>query len=350
MKERKDGVEMGISIITEKEKALKPIFPKDVKFFKEIESYHHPEPEDICYLDVSGFSDADIKKAIDRLKKNCKNAPWGVIDPKGSIKDPALLFFEGASDYLRPQLFKETKALDSKRLKIAHQWRTALSGKTGETAAPDEKIIAKSNFPKSGIKLPPPSLFPGWKNMKAGRTMPFYLLFCSLQGKNPLNARLGEKAYDLLQQRLLAYLFKNFKDGDGLVWLDSGHDFLFLLPPKAQHVQAAITACIRMLVSAPLIAMEILGLTMPANFVFALHYGPITYSPPGKTGTVISDAVNYIFHLGRKKAKLGCLTISDQLPDDSVPKVLEDCFVCTGEYEGHKIWHTKKFGYLKPWL
>jgi hypothetical protein len=176
------------------------------------------------------------------------------------------------------------------------------------------------------------------------------ILYCSLQGKVPLNTRLGEEAYAMLHQRLMAYLFKNFKDGDGLVWLDSGRDFLFLLPPKAQYAQTVITACIKILVSAPLIAMEVLGLTMPVNFVFAFHYGPITYSPPGNTGTVISDAVNFIFHLGHKKAQPGRITISDQLPDGSVLKIFEDCFISAGEYEEYKVWHTKKFGYLKPWL
>ena len=341
---------MGINVITKKEEALKSVFPKSAVFITEAESSLRPEPRDMYYLDVSDLSDAEIKKAVSRLKKDCKSAPWGVIDPKGSVKDPALLFFEGASDYLGPHSFKESEALDPKRLKTAHQWRTALVGNTGGTAVPDGKNVTKSSLPMTGIKLPPVSLFPGWEDMKVGKTMPFYLLYCSIQGKIPLNTRLGEKAYDLLHQRLSAYLFKNFKDGDGLAWLDSGHDFLFLLPPKAQCVQATIAACIRMLVSAPLIAMEILGLTIPANFVFTLHYGPITYSPPGKTGTVISDAVNYIFHLGPKKSMPGRLTISDQLPDGSVSSVLEDSFVCAGEYEGHKIWHTKKFGYLKPWL
>jgi len=341
---------MGINVITEKEKALKSIFPKNTQFNTEIKSIHSPQPEDMYYLDVSGFSDAEIKKAIVRLKKECKNAPWGIIDPKGIVKDSAQLFFEGACDYLGPSLLKEPKALDSKRIKKAHQWRIAPDGKTGETAIPDEKIIAKPSLPKTGVKLPSASLFPGWKNMKEGKTMPFYLLYCSIQGKTPLNTRLGEKAYDLLQQRLLAYLLKKFKDGDGLLWLDSGHDFLFLLPPKVQCAQAAITACIKILASAPLIAMEILELTVPVNFVFALHYGPITYSPPGRTGTVISNAVNFIFHLGPQKARLGSLTISDQLPEDSVPQNLEDCFVSAYEFEGNKIWHTKKFVYLKPWL
>ena len=183
--------------------------------------------------------------------------------------------------------------------------------------------------------------------MQAGKAMPFYLLYCSLQGKTALNTRLSESAYAQMYQRLLAYLHQNFQEGEGLLWINSGKDCLFLLPPKAKSTEAAVKACVRMLVSAPLAAAEVLSLTVPANFVFALHYGSISYSPPGKTGTVVSDAVNFIFHLGAKKAEPGRLTISGELPDGTIPKALEDCFVAAGEFEGRRIWHTKKFSYGK---
>ena len=104
-----------------------------------------------------------------------------------------------------------------------------------------------------------------------------------------------------------------------------------------------------MLVSAPLITMETLNIKIPSNFIFALHYGSISYKPPGKTGTVVSDAVNYIYHLGAKKAEPGRLTISDTVPGGTIPKSLEDCFVFAGEFEDRKIWHSKKFVYTKPW-
>jgi hypothetical protein len=132
--------------------------------------------------------------------------------------------------------------------------------------------------------------------------------------------------------------------------MDSGKDCLFLIPPKAKNAEAAVTSCIRLLLSVPLIAIETLGLTIPVNFVFSLHYDSVSYKPPGKTGTVVSDAVNFIFHLGAKQAELGRLTISDGLPDNTVPRALEDCFVSAGEYEGRRIWHTKKFSYIRPWI
>ena len=341
---------MGIYIFSKKEAALKKAFPKNTEFNSGPLSKHRSEEGDLSYVDVSAFSAAEIKTALALLKKSSRSGSWGIIDPKGSIKDPSVLFFDGASDYLGPEFFKTSKAIDVKRLKTASRWRAELTGSSGTVKAESKSSKGTPGLPKTGIKLPSVSVFPGWKNMQAGKTMPFYLLYCSLQGKTALNSRLGEKAYGHLHQRFLAYLYQVFQEGEGLIWMDSGKDCLFLLPPKAKNAEAAIIACVRMLVSAPLISVESLSLTIPVNFVFTLHYGSISYSPPGKTGTVVSDAVNYIFHLGPKKAEPGRLTISGEIPDGSVPPALEDCFVSAGEFEGRKIWHTKKFSYIKPWL
>jgi hypothetical protein len=180
--------------------------------------------------------------------------------------------------------------------------------------------------------------------------MPFYLLFCSMKGKTALDSRLGEKNHSQIHKRFLSLMVNNFTDADGLLWMDSGKECLFLLPPKAKSAETAIEACIRMIISAPLITLETLGLSIPVNFIFALHYGSVSYKPPGKTGTVVSDAVNFIFHLGAKKAEKGCLTISGDLPNVSVPKTLQDLFVPFGEFEGKEIWHTNKFSYEKPWV
>ena len=348
---------MGIYIFSKNETVVKKVFSKNAEFNPEDLTKHKPEAGSITYLDVSGVSDANVKTALAQLKKACKgsaktsaSSSWGVIDAKGSIKDPAALFLDGASDYLGPAFFKTPKPIDPKRIKAASQWRLALSGSNNFEKTEIKNAKAADGLPKTGIKLPPASLFPGWRNMQTGKTMPFYLMYCSLKGKTSLSTRFGDKAVSQMHQRFLAHLFSNFQEGDGHIWMDSGKDCLFLLPPRAKSAEAAVKACVRMLISAPLIAIETLSLAVPANFVFALHYGSLSYSPPGKTGTVVSDAVNFVFHLGAKKAEPGRLTISDEVPDNSVPHDLENCFISAGEYEGRKVWHTKKFSYAKPWV
>jgi hypothetical protein len=314
---------MGIIIFTKKEAQLKEVFPKSAKFLPPDFSGHSPSSDDVAYLDVSAFSEEEIKKALSQFKKSCGDASWGIIDPKGSVKDPALLFFEGACDYLGQSFIKEGKALDAKRVKEVLQWRKHL-GVSGE-GAPAESASKEASsgkekgkaakgkdtgagFLKTGVKLPPEGTFVSWKKIAAGKAMPFYLLYCSLQGKVPLDDRFEPKVLAQIHKRFIVVMENNFDCADGLFWMDSGQDCLFLLPPKVKCVEEAIKSCIKMIVSAPLIVYESLDISIPVNFVFALHYGEVNYRPPGKTGTVVSDAINFIFHLGKKKAQPGRLT------------------------------------------
>jgi hypothetical protein len=339
---------MGIFIFTEKESSFKDFFPKTARFSPtKTLAEHTPGKDGISYIDISTIAEGDVKKTITQAKKSCGNTPWGIIDPKGIIKDPAALFFEGACDYLGPGVLKASDTLEPKRIKEAGQWqkKLAITGEDDLTGT-----SANSSFLNSSIKLPASTLFPGWKKMQTGKAMPFYLMYCSLEGKIPLDDRLEDKVIAQIHLRFLYCLEDNFYEGEGLLWMNSGRDCLFLIPPKAKCAEAAVKACINMIVSSPVIVLESLGLKFPANFIFALHYGSVNYKPPGKTGTVVSEAINFIFHLGTKKAEPGRLTISGSLPDKTIPQTLHDSFVSAGKFEDHNVWHTKKFSYSKPWF
>jgi hypothetical protein len=339
---------MGIYVFTDKAAPLKSIFEKKAQFLPASDlSKHSPGTEELTYIDVSGLTDADIKKLLPKLRKICRKSTWGIIDPKGTVKDTAALFFEGACDYFGPAALKDSKVITPNRLKEPVRWRKLRLSYLDEL---NDEESSGSLLPKTGIKLHESS-FPGWKKMQNGKNMSFYLLYCAIQGKVALDSRLDTKVIAQVHNRFLEYLNEKFdEECDGLLWINTGKDCLFLVPPKIKCVEAAVKACIGTIVSAPVVTFETLGITIPVNFVFALHYGSITYKPPGNTGTIVSDAVNYIFHLGSKKAENGRLTVSGELPDKTVPEALQDCFIPAGEFEGCKIWHTKKFTYPRPWV
>jgi len=334
-----------IYVFTNKPAPLKTVFPKNTAFGSLPFSKHSPGDGDITYIDISGLTGPELKKMLIQIKKQCKDTPWGIIDTKGT-KDPAALFFEGAWDYLGPALLKSSGGLEAKRLKEALLWRRAFAGSGKENGKSKET----ASFLDSGVQLPAVKAFPGWNKMEAGKVMPFYLLYCTLQGKIALDVRLGEKVLAQVNARFQSYLAGLFKEIGGLLWMKTTNDCLFLIPPKVECAETVVRECMEMAIASPLVVLETLGVTIPVNFIFALHYGSVAYKPPGKTGTVVSDAVNAVFHLGAKKAEPGCLTVSDALPDVSIPKRAQDLFVPCGEFEGRKIWQTKKFGYLKTWV
>ena len=337
---------MNVYIFTKKESDIKKAFPKDTQFFSLTGiSRHKPKDGSLSYIDVSGLTAAKIKKTLVDLKETCNKTLWGIVDPKGNVKDLAELFFEGACDYLGPAFFKKSKGIDSKRLKKALNWQKADSAGTAE-----EKKNEKPDFGflKNKNKLPDANIFHGWKKIQSGKIMPFYVLYCSIMERTALVSRFGQKTYTQIHSRFISYLKNSFSQADGLLWMDTGNDCIFLVPPKAKCAEAAIEACIRMIVSTPLVTAETLDLSIPVNFIFALHYGLIAYKPPGKTGAVVSDAINFIFLLGAKKAEGGRLTISEDIPSVSITKDLEDCFIPGGEFEDRRIWHSRKFSYVKP--
>jgi hypothetical protein len=318
---------------------------------------HRPEGGAISYLDLSSVTEAEAKKALSLLKRRCgvpaggvhageiPDTAWGIIDPRDSA-DPAAFFFEGASDYLGSRLLK--KGPDPKRLKKAASWRTggvrAGGVHAGRSSAKEGSGEETETFAGRAAKLPA-GKFTGWSAYKAGTVSPFFFCYAALSGKTSLRSRLGEASFKVLMDRLRNFLIPCFQDARALLWIETGDSCLFLIPPRAEYVRAAEEAALKILMGSTFLIAENLGLTIPAVFTFALHYGKTAYRTPGKTGTVVSDAVNFIFHLGTKCAESGRLTYSGEIPPDALAPQLEDMFVNAGSFEGRSLRHSLRFTY-----
>ncbi|MDR1420736.1 MAG: hypothetical protein LBI86_10210 [Treponema sp.] len=303
---------------------------------------HSPSAGDMSYLDISDLDPAEIKKALALLKKICAASHWGIFDPKGRHSDPASFFFEGASDYLGKTA---AAGLSAKRLNAAVSWRGDLPG--GKAADPSGTANGAAKAPeippKKSAKLFP-GKFEGWKSIRTGTVAPFLFLYAALStGGGALGSRLGEAAFTVVRNRLREFLQQRLAGASALLWMESESNFLFLVPPYTALAKAAVTAGLKLVLAAPLAGIENLGLSMPVDFTVALHYGKTPFQAPGKTGTVISDAVNFVFHLGAKHAEPGRLTMSEEVPAAAVPPGLAGLFISAGEYEGFAIRHSRRF-------
>jgi hypothetical protein len=297
---------------------------------------HRPGTGDLSVLDISGLEAAELKKALGRLKKVCAASAFGIIDPRGEAPDPAAFFFEGAADYLGPKLIKAGPG--KKRLAAALAWR----------AAPAEKAAAGSagdSAPEPGSRKLPGGKFEGWKSIRSGTTAPFFFLYVALSGQAGLRAPLEEAAGNAVRTRLRETLLQNLQDSQALLWMETESSSLFLIPPRAVYGKAAVEAGLKMLANSRLIALEKLGLSAPVELTFALHYGKTVFRAPGATGNIVSDAVNYIFHLGAKHAEPGRLTVSAAVSDEAVPEGLKDMFLDAGAFEGIPIRRSRRFTY-----
>jgi len=292
-------------------------------------------PDDQVYLDISGLSQAELKKALSALRKSYRFC--GIIDPKGSAPDPAAFFFEGCCDYIGPALIK--KGLNKKRFALAFSWAAEKDQEESDSSGKKEAGTKKK------IKKMPLVKFDGWKKIHSGTISPFFFLFASFSGKSSYRTMLGEDNFLSLKSSLREMLKQNLAEANTLLWMEAEESCLFLVPPLEENVKAVVEAVLRMLVNSKLIGIEELGLATALDFTFALHYGTTPYSAPGKTGAVISEAVNYIFHLGTKRAEIGRLTISDEVSEAALPEGLANLFSPAGVFEGISIQHSKRFIY-----
>jgi hypothetical protein len=291
-------------------------------------------PGDLSYIDVTGI-DADARrKAIMSLRRRSGDAAWGIVDPLASIDDPAMLFFEGASDYIGPGAIDSgiTKARVKAVLAFA-ALQSALNAIVGARA--DSEPAAAVPDPKDA--------FPGWKSAKPGTVYQFYFLYVAVTGQTNLKVRLGETAYAAFRDRLRTFIQQGFAEADPLLWMETEANSLYLIPPKVANVRAAVVECLRILVGTPLVGYEKFGLPFPIEFSFALHRGQSEYAPPGRTGTIVSDSVNFIFHLGSKRADAGRITISTDAASDAITERFSDLFIGGGTYEGRTLVCSKRF-------
>jgi hypothetical protein len=304
---------------------------------------HKPQYGDMSYLDISGYAgEGEIKKAAALLRRRCKDSAWGILDPRGESTDPAQFFFDGASDYLGPKLIKA--GIDKKRVKTVLSWQDAAFDKTGPVR--DSASSPKAKGVKRTARLPG-GKFEGWHSLRAGTTAPFFFLYVSLTGvgKTNLRSRIGERNYKRLEDRLRNFLQQAFHEANAQLWMETETNCLLLIPPHVECIKTAIVVSLKILMNTSMIMVETLGCSTPAGFVFALHYGKTPYRAPGKTGTVVSDAVNFIFHLGSKCAEINRLTLSGELPGGALPSQLADIFIPAGSFEGRDLSHSRHFVY-----
>ena len=311
-------------------------------------------PGDQLYLDASGISQAELKKAIALFKKS--GTFWGIIDPRGTSPDPSSFFFNGAHDYIGSGLVK--KGLNKKRFFEAFSW--AGSRQLPDGAKPAGKGAAKNasgkvQAAKAGTaKKKEPTKkketsklssgkFEGWKSIRSGQTSSFFFLYASISEKLNLRSQIGENYFMITKSRLRDIFQVYLRDADALLWMETEDNSLYLIPPRADNLREAIEAVLKILLNCRIIGIEKLGLSIPLEFTFALHYGDTVFQGPGKTGAVISEPVNYIFHLGMKRAESERLTISDDVPKEVIPKGLLDLFKPAGVFEGIPVSHSRRF-------
>ncbi|HOT46743.1 MAG TPA: hypothetical protein PLM53_18940 [Spirochaetota bacterium] len=273
----------------------------------------------LIYADLSSFKKTEVPQVIKLLAK-LEGIPFGIMDPKGAVADVADLFHNGASDYLDAALLK--KGVDQKRID------RILDFKNIEVV--DEKLTAaKKNYILSG---------PDWKNIKQGQEYTFYFLFIELDNKNALKGLAPELQSDITET-FRRYVEETIAPMNGRIWMWMNFGGLVLFPYNGKQCDV-IEAALRLMVNRKLMSAESIQLDINLSYRIAMHVGNTVYKSKGDTGSIVSDSINSVFHLGQKYTEPNNFFLTDDI-FMLIPSRLMNYYVPAGEYEGRNIFRLK---------
>jgi hypothetical protein len=247
-----------------------------------------------------------------------ESCAWGVIDRAGESEDPAGYFFAGASDYVGERLFK-----------------------AGFAAGRLEEVLVYAGLAAEECAEAEAEAFPGWTKLEEGAEVPVRFCYVAVGNQKGLLERIGEKRLGKLREDFAAFLESWSKECGGIVWIRDTTGCLVLFPPKDEGMNPFLAA-FRLLLDRALIGYEVFKLEVPLTFRFAFHKGHTMWRKPGATGNIVSEDVNFSFHLGTKAAGDGYILASADV-EKVIPECLADLFSPAGDFEGRALVASRRF-------
>ncbi|MCP4132230.1 MAG: hypothetical protein GY754_14760 [bacterium] len=290
-----------------------------------------PEPRSFIYVDISNNTAADIAKTAKFLAKQ-KGLCFGLIDSKGAVSDTAELFFNGASDYIGKGLFKE--GIPVKRLKQAIDFKLPEAGSPPAADKIEEtiqKTAAKKNASKANYILTGNS----WKEIKPGKEYTFCFMFVELDNQAYIKKHLSGALLNDFTSAFHDILEETVAPINGQVWMWMDFCGLILLPFDGKKCDAIQTG-FKLMLDRKIISFEDYPFNTLLSYRIALHIGNTLYKNRGNTGTIVSDSINSVFHLGQKYAKPNTFSLTEDVVE-FIPEGLEEWFMPDAKFEGRNI-------------
>ncbi len=269
----------------------------------------------MLYLDLSSFSKREARRVVNILEGQ-EGLSYGIIDPEGFIPDPADLFHGGASDYIGPALFGGKLTLN--------------------------RVLQGMDFYPGGEDDDAPEVYDdalSWDDIEEGGEYPFFFLYAELDILPEWKAESASSMISGLLHTFESHLNRVFAPLGGRLWMKSDYGGLYLFPYSSGQ-SGIISACLQLILNKVLTSTEIFSYGTLLPYHFALDKGHTVYRKKGETGTLISDAVNFIFHLGQQYTTEGNFILSSRMAEH-IPRGLEDCFTENGEFADQPLLRMK---------
>jgi hypothetical protein len=281
-------------------------------------------PGDLLYVDLSAFPAAEARPRLKRLLAR-DDLFLGVIDPKGTVKDVPSLFHDGAVDYVD-----------------GSAWKGGIAPRRLARAAAYARTLGR--YPEA-VERPVPTARPGhpsgtdWSRLTEGEEYTFSLLFIELDGAEGLERQFGATNLTDALASFRAYVERSAAPFGGRAWIWSRFGGIVLFPFDGRHEHAA-SCGLSMTLYKYLYDIEQSRFPQFVSWRMAAHLGEVAWRERA-TGTLVSEALNSVFHLGQQFVPAGCFHVTDDIRALAA-EPLRNFFVPAGQYEGRRVWRMRR--------
>ncbi len=274
-----------------------------------------------AYIDLSGFSPAQKNKLMTFIFRQRK-FDFGIIDPENRIKDPASLFFKGASDYIPKSAL--TGEISVKRVKEA----VSFYAQEGPESFPENQDT------EDGVRTGS-----DWNTIRTGQSYTFIFMFIEIDILEEWIANSGKTHLESIMDYFYSHLTEVINPINGRIWIKTKYGALVLFPYSGSATPVILES-FKLMLNKLIISAEVYPFKTILSYRIALDLGTTTYMDRGNTGNIVSDSVNYIFHLGNQYIEKGNFYLTNRIFED-VPPGLTDYFVRSEDFQGKTIHRMK---------
>jgi hypothetical protein len=267
------------------------------------------------YIDVGGLSERERARAFSAIS-DFPRLRFGIIDTAGAVKDVAALFHAGVVDYIGRKL--TPAALTAGRLSVVGDYAPAHDAAGGDQ--------------QDGLPTWVPA--ESWSGIVAGREYRFAFLFIEADDAEELKKRHEPDNLASAMETFRGYVEGIVTQHGGRLWMWSRFGGLALFPLRDASCPAVLCG-LRIMLSQIFYDAEVSLLPGPLSFRMALSAGSTVYHE-NDTGGIVSDAINSIFHLGRRFARPGRFVMTEEAAELAPAALREHC-VPEGTFEGRRI-------------
>jgi hypothetical protein len=220
------------------------------------------------------------------------------------------------------------KGIDKKRIKSAVKFKGHdHNPESFNTIKPDSLITVKG----------------GWDDININNEYTFCIMYIVLDQSNSSVKKTVNGSHNNLENRFKVYLENELKKINGKIWRWDDNQGLILFPYDGERCDAVL-ACFKLMRDRIFVSIEQCNSSILLSYTIILHLGNLKYQQRGKTGTTISESINFIYHASETFTKKGIFYITDSLYD-KIPAGYRDLFVPAGIFEGIEMKRMKRVLY-----